>query len=332
MELISPRRHILRSIGLVVLIILLLLLMVDFEALWEGILLTDWREYFLSVGFLLLAYALLTFRTRFLLERKLGYFDALYADSSGFMFSILMQLPNTAFRALAFNRSAGIDASTTTSALTIEVLTGWLVRSLALVFAITLVATGSGDAQRPGLISILVVVGLSILLLVLARNSERIRSPLAHGLARIPRVSLARADKLATTICDTLAHIASFRRFGLALSLTALVWIFAFLFYFFSFQAMNVELTMPHLLVAIAVMIVAPPTSPMMIGVFHGAVIAVLGTLHLLDADMAALYAIQLHFVQMVLLIVLGVIGMRRMNLQFGAVVKEIRATARKES
>ena len=126
MELISPRRQILRSIGLVVLIILLLLLLVDFEAIWEGMLLTDWWEYAFSVGFLLVAYALLTLRTRFLLEQKLGYFDALYADSSGFMFSILMQLPNTAFRALAFNRSAGIDASTTTSALTVEVLTGWL--------------------------------------------------------------------------------------------------------------------------------------------------------------------------------------------------------------
>jgi len=332
MELISPRRQIFRSVGLVILIIFLLLLLVDFEAMWEGFLLTDWREYAISVGFLIVAYGLITWRTQFLLKKKLGYFDALYADSSGYMFSILMQLPNSAFRVLALNRSAGIDTSLATSALTVEVITGWLARSLALVFAIALVAADSGDAQRPILISILVVTGIIVLLFVLARNSDRLQTPLANGLARLPRLSSARAEGMAAKITLTLGHIASIRRFGMAFLLTALVWFFALLFYFFSFQSMNIDLTVPHLFVALAAMIVAPPTSPMMIGVFHGAVIAVLGTLNYMDADGAALYAVQLHIVQMVLLIVLGVIGMRRMNLQFGAIIKEIRANTRKES
>ena len=66
-------------------------------------------------------------------------------------------------------------------------------------------------------------------------------------------------------------------------------------------------------------------------GIFHGAVIAVIGTLGLLDADTAAVYSIQLHLVQMALLIILGVIGMRRMNLQFRSVVREIRSSTRAE-
>lgn len=332
MQLISPRRQIFRAIGLVILIILLLFLLVDFEAMWEDWQTIDWREYFLSAGFLLIAYALLTLRTRFLLQKELGYFDALYADSSGYMFSIIMQLPNAAFRALAFNRSAGIDATLATSALTVEILTGWMVRSLALVFAIVLVAAGSGDAQRPGIISIVAVLLLIVLLFLLAKNADRIRAPLTRRLARLPRIDETRADKMAATITTTLGHIASIRRFGIALFITLLVWISALAFYFFSFEAMNVELTTPHLLVALAAMIVAPPTSPMMIGVFHGAVIAVIGTLGMLNADTAAVYAIQLHFVQMVLLVILGVIGMRRMNLQFRSVIQEIRSSTRKES
>ena len=95
---------------------------------------------------------------------------------------------------------------------------------------------------------------------------------------------------------------------------------------------MNIELTKPHLIIPLAVMVVAPPTSPMMIGVFHGAVIAVLGTLGLLDADLAAAYAVNIHFVQMVFLIILGVIGLRRLNLEFRTIVNEIRAKAKKES
>jgi uncharacterized membrane protein YbhN (UPF0104 family) len=332
MDFFSPRQHIFRTIGLIILIILLLLLLVDFEAVWEGLQLTDWREYTISVGFLIVAYGLITWRTRFLLEKKLGYFNALYADSSGYMFSILMQLPNAAFRVLALNRSAGIDTSLATSALTIEVITGWLARSLALLFAIVLVAADSGDAQRPILISILVVTGVTVLLFVLAKNADRLRTPLANGLARLPRISAERAEGVAVKITSLLGHLASIRRFGMAFFLTILIWLFALLFYFFSFQSMNIELTTPHLFVALAAMVVAPPTSPMMIGVFHGAVIAILGTLNYMDADGATVYAIQLHFVQMVLLVVLGVIGMRRMNLQFGAIVKEIRASTRKKS
>ena len=95
---------------------------------------------------------------------------------------------------------------------------------------------------------------------------------------------------------------------------------------------MNIELATPHLVVALVAMVVAPPTSPMMIGVFHGAIIAILGTLNYMDANDATVYAVGLHFVQMVLLVVLGVIGMRRMNLQFGTIIKEIRASTRKES
>lgn len=332
MDFFSPRRHIFRTIGLTILIILLLLLLVDFEAVWEDLRLTDWREYAISVGFLIVAYGLITWRTRFLLKKKLGYFDALYADSSGYMFSILMQLPNSAFRMLALNRSAGIDTSLATSALTVEVITGWLTRTLALVFAIVLVAADSGDAQRPILISILVVTGITVLLFVLARNADRLQTPLANGLARLPRLDAERAERVAAKISNILKHLASVRRFGVAFFLTVLVWLFALLFYFFSFQSMNIELATPHLFVALVAMVVAPPTSPMMIGVFHGAIIAILGTLNYMDANEATVYAVGLHFVQMVLLVVLGVIGMRRMNLQFGTIIKEIRASTRKES
>lgn len=331
MQFISPRRQILRYIGLTILVILLLFLLVDFEVLVENLLLTDWREYFISVVFLVAAYALITVRTQFLLQRKIQYKDALYVDASGYMFSILMQLPNSAYRALAMTRSVGVDGALTTSALTVEVMVGLLVRSLGLVFAIVLVAAGSGDAERPLLSSILIVVGLFILLLIAAKNSARIQPYLARGFAKLPRVSQEKGEQIAQSIGQTLVHVASVRRFGFAFFLTIMIWMMALLFYFYSFESMNIELTKPHLFAALAALIVAPPTSPMMLGVFHGTIIAVLGTLNLMSPDDAAAYAINLHFIQMLLLIIIGVFGMRRLKIEFRAIIKEIRSSAKNE-
>jgi len=331
MQLISPRRQILRSIGFVVLIIVLIVLMVDFDAMWEAVLLTDWGEYFLGVCFLLVMYSLYSLRSRFLLQQKFSYFDTMSMDVTGLMFAVLMQIPKDAFRVLAWNRTDKVDASLTASALTIGGITSWLVRMLGLIFALVLAAANSGDAERPLFTSLVTVVGLLLLLMLIAKNSARIQSPLAKGFSFLPRVTPARAEKIALNITHTLEHIASVRRFGMVLFLTILVWVFALLFYFYSFESMNMEITKSHLLVALAVMVVAPPTSPMMIGVFNGAVIAVLGTMRLLNPDDAAVYSIALHLTQMILLVIMGTIGMRRLKLEFRVIIKEIRASTHKQ-
>jgi len=263
--------------------------------------------------------------------QTIGYFDTLYVDGSGYMFTILMQFPNSALRVFAINRSTEIEGSVTTSALTIEIMAGWLVRFLGVIFTVVLVAADYGDSQSPMLISLAMVVFALFLLFILVRNLERIRPYLVRGLTHLPRISAERAERLTITITNILEHIASIRRFGIATVLTILIWIFGLLFYLYSFNSMNVELTKPHLFVALAAMIVAPPTSPMMIGVFHGAVIAILGTFGLMEADSAAAYAILLHLTQMILLVTLGVIGMRRLDLKFGSIIKEVRANTSKQ-
>lgn len=332
MNLSPARRQILRFLGLVLLIILLLLLVVDFNELADAIRNTDWTEFALAVGFLLIAYAIYVVRTRYLLRNKLSYLDALAVDSGGFMFSVLIQIPRDAFRALAMNRLPDIDGATTASALTVGAITSMLVRLLGLMFAIIFGAASFRDADNPIIPSLLTVVVLLLILFLLAKNSQRVRPYLARGLVHLPRVTPERAEQLTNSITRTLEEIASFRRFGVSLFLRILIWFFSLMFYFYSFEAMNIEVKAPHLLIPLSIMVVAPPTSPMMIGVFHGAVIAILGTLKLLDADWAAAYAVILHFVQMVIFIILGVIGLRRLNLKFFTIFKEIRSRTKRES
>lgn len=325
MNLIPIRSRVLRTAALIILIAALVLLLVDVPAAVEAALATDWSEWAVGVFFLILAYALLPLRTRFLVDGEAGYKEALYADAGGFMFTILMQIPNAPFRALALNRSAGVDAGTTTSALTLEILSGWLVRGLAFAMAVAFFAADARDAQRPLLNSILLVSALFILLLILARNSQRVQNLLGSILVYVPRIDDDRASTIAVKTGDALQQMASVRRFGLAFLMTLLIWLASFAFYFFSFESMNLETDNAALLIALAALVVAPPTSPMMIGVFHGAVIAILGTLRLLEVDDAAGYALTLHLIQIIIILIVGFIGLRKMNLNFRTMLRELR-------
>lgn len=331
MDLIPLRSRLFRSVALIILIITLVLLLVDIPAAIEAARASDWSEWAIGLIFLLAAYTMLPLRTRFLVGRDVSYKEALYADASGFMFSILMQLPNAPFRALALNRSADVDASRATSALTLEVITGWLVRGLVFAMAVALLASDARDAERPLLNTIIVGVVLLALLIILARNSQRVQPALQRGLVYLPKVDEGRATTVAQKAGESLQHMASMRRFGGTLLLTMLIWLASFIFYFYSFESMNIEVEEPHLLIALAAVVVAPPSSPMMIGVFHGAVIAILGTLRLLDPDDATGYALLLHFMQIVIVVAAGVLGLKKMNLNFREILREVRQSGKED-
>jgi uncharacterized membrane protein YbhN (UPF0104 family) len=325
MNLIPLRSRAVRTAGLIILIVALVLLLVDIPTAIEAARNSDWSEWAIGALFLLIAYALLPLRTSFLTGRETSYKQAMYADASGFMFSILMQLPNAPFRAFALNRSAEVDGARATSALTLEIMTGWLVRGVIFAMAVALLATDARDAERPLLNTLIVGVVLLGLLLILARNSQRVEPALQRGLVYLPRINEQRAATIAAKAGDSLHQMASLRRFGITLLLTLLVWMASFVFYFFSFESMNVEAGRPHLLIALAALVVAPPSSPMMIGVFHGAVIAILGTLKLLEPDDATGYALLLHFMQIVIVVTAGFFSLRKMNLDFREMVRDVR-------
>ena len=88
---------------------------------------------------------------------------------------------------------------------------------------------------------------------------------------------------------------------------------------------MNIEVDSPHMLIALAAVVVAPPSSPLIIGIFHGPAIAILGTVRLLNPVDATGCAILLHLMQMVIVVAFGLIGLRKMNLSFRQVVREVR-------
>lgn len=102
-------------------------------------------------------------------------------------------------------------------------------------------------------------------------------------------------------------------------------WLCAFAFSIFVLQAFELDESISYPLVALVTVFFVPPASPLMMGVFHGVLIAPLVALNLMDTEVAAAYAVLLHAVEMVVLIALGTWGLSRLNINLREVLAEVR-------
>jgi uncharacterized protein (TIRG00374 family) len=325
MEAHGSRRQILISIGLVILIIVLLLALVDVGMVFSLLLQADWRLLLLGAAFLVLCYALITLRSRYLLANQTGYRETLHVDSSGFMLSVLMQIPSSAYRVLAIDRTTSVEMPQATSAMVVEILLGSITRLLALALAIVLVAADLRGAEQPLLLGLILLGLLLAILFWSVGHTEQIEPKLAGGLERVPRIDEERAGRISSMLIRGFESAGSPRRFGVAFIMTLAFWLCGFAFYFFAARAFDLDVPIPYLLIALVALVVAPPSSPLMAGIFHGLVVTPLVAFNLLEAEPATAYAVFIHAVQMVCLLALGFWGLNRMGVSLGELLAEMR-------
>lgn len=327
----GSRRQLLISAGLVILVIVLLFALVDVGAVIEMLLLADWRMLLLATVFLVIGYGLTTLRTRYMLGNKPGYLDTLKVDSSGMMLGILIQFTSSAYRVVTLDRTTPAKASEATSVIVAEVVLSLLMRVIVLALGITLLAGAVQGQEQSLLIGVVVVVVLLIVLYVAATRGEQLQPKLARGLQRLPLIDEPRGERVSLTLFGVVSRVGSPRRFGVALLLTMAYWLCAFAFFFFVLQAFELEESISYPLVALVTVFLVPPASPLMVGVFHGVLIAPLVALNLMDTEVATAYAVLLHAIEMVVLIALGAWGLSRMNISLGEVLAEVRGRVGKK-
>lgn len=316
-------RQFLTTVGMAILVILLLLTLVDIGAVFDTLRYADWRLMLLGIVSLMLSYVIFSLRTRYLLNSEVGLLDTLHIDNSGFMLSILMQVPNSVYRVAALKRTTTVKTSRASSAVVVEFSQGSILRVAGLLVTITLLAGDLRGSEEPLLIGAGIVGLLLGLIFAVANYGEQVEPRLTAGLKYLPLVDKRRASGISSSIVGGLAGAGSPRRFGIALLFSLAYWVFGLGFYFFTLRAF--QLDVPMFLVALTALVIAPPFSPMMPGVFHGLLIATLIGLQLLDSDIATAYAILLHAIQMLILILLGAWGLSRMDVKVGDLLADIR-------
>ena len=87
---------------------------------------------------------------------------------------------------------------------------------------------------------------------------------------------------------------------------------------------MDVRLSQGEMLtLAMAVLVVAPPSAPSMPVIYQGVVIGILALLGITDVETIAAYAIAVWLVQFVYLLGLGIWGLKRTDLKLKELVGE---------
>lgn len=319
------RRQLLITIGLVVLLIVLLFTLVDMEAMFDLLRQADWRLLLVGTGFLLLCYGLLAIRWRYVLANQPSLVKTLHILSSGLMFSIITPIPNSPFRVVVMDRTTPVKATEATSSILIEYVLSFILRLVGLALGTVLWVGSLRGAEWPLLLGAGVVGLMVVILFALFSRAEQIAPILARALQRLPRIDSERADRISSAAVQGLASAGSPRRFGGALLLSLAYWLCALAFYYLTLRSLGLESRVPHEVVAIGALFLVPPATPMMPGIFHGAIIAPLVALKWLGAEPATAYAVLLHSLQMLCLIVLGGWGLSRLDLSMGEILAEVR-------
>jgi|GEM_PF-2534228 len=321
----SPRRQLLITVGLVILLIILLFLLVDMGAVIDMLRQANWGLLLLGVPFLLLCYLLLLIRWRYLLGNSPTLKETQHVLFSGMMLSIITPIPNSPFRVVAISRTTDVKATTATSSIAVEYLDSFILRLIGLTLGTVLLLGNLRGSENTLLIGAGAVILMVAALFLLVSQRERIAPPLTRALARVPRVGEERAERASSAIVDFLAGTGTPKQFAVALLISLAYWVCALVFYYLAVLGLGVESRVPLLVVAIGALFLVPPASPMMPGLFHSVLIAPLVTLNWLSAESATAYAVVLHAIMMVILIVLGAWGLSRIDLNLGELMAEIR-------
>jgi uncharacterized protein (TIRG00374 family) len=331
MEVNGSRRQLLITIGLAVLLIALLVSLVDIGAVFDLLRQADWRLLLLGTGFLLLCYGLLAVRWRYVLANQPGLTKTLHILTSGLMFSTITPVPNSPFRVVVMDRTTPVRAFEATSSILIEYVLSFILRLIGVALGVVLLVGSLRGAERPLLAGVGAVGLMLLVLFALFSRAEQLAPILARALQRLPRIDADRADRIASATIEGLASTGSPRRFGGALLLSLAYWLCALAFYYLALRALGLELRVPHVAVAIGALFLVPPASPLMPGIFHSVLIAPLVALNWMGAESATAYAVLLHAIQMLCLIVLGVWGLSRLDVGVAEILAEVRDRVRRK-
>lgn len=332
MQTRSNRRRTVTRIGLIAVIILLLAYFVEWDQVITVFRQTNWLVLLACVIFLSIGFIFISVRWRFVLVDKPNLKATFHADSIGYMVTILSPIPGPAVRVFALSHSTKVSISSSTPAMVVDLLLTTVMRLVALILAITL-NLSSGQAFTSIVIGSLLIIAFLGFIIWLARNAGKVLPRLSGLLSRVPGVKEERLKKSLTDLQTSLASLGSTKSITIALLLSLVMWGCFWLFHYLVFLALPIGLTTQEMLtLAAAALVVVPPSSPGMIGVYQGVLVGFLILFRITDSYALTAYAILVFAVQLILWIILGSWGLISTRLNLGDLINQTREALNRES
>jgi uncharacterized membrane protein YbhN (UPF0104 family) len=247
---------------------------------------------------------------RWLLGGRAPLTAIFHAANIGHAANILLPLRlGEAARVAALARAGAVAAGASASSVVVERLLLQVMRLGALGAAV-MVGVGLPFNPLSAGVAVLFLAAAVAGVLALRKWRGPLLARLPRLVARLPRVSEARAGAVLASLLDGLDVAATPGRLAGALGLTALSWAC-----FLGFDALVLQaLPLPfsageRMTLAFAALALAPPAAPAQPGVYHASVVAPLVLLGFAETSLTA-FAVLLHALMMLWMLGLGGVGL----------------------
>lgn len=313
--------------------IAVLFLFVDLEQVAAELRSADYLALVLSSMGIVAFLFLRAIRWRFLLGGVAPLQPIFHVQNIGYLITYLLpfRLGDVA-RAILVANVPGVSLSAGLSTMVVE-------RVLDLLFIVILLPLSLAgvarvpDSYRALALTMGVLAGVAALvLLVLANQRGRIYRLVTRLIEPIRFLDTEKWARRADDLLAGMSTLTSVRDVFLLAFLSALVWVPIVFAYYMALVSVHLRPTpaMAAFTVSAAALVVAAPSSPGQVGVFHLGVTAALNQVLGVARDPAFSFAVLYHAVNMLVVLVFGIIAVNRVRVDLRALVEKARNFRRK--
>jgi len=311
------RRLIWTAIAILIVVFIVFAATVDFDSLLETLRSTNMALLSAGVLFLLMGIVMITIRWRYFLREKPSFPVTFHSNSMSYMLKLLIPIPLAVLRLTIFTLASSVDYYQSAPLMIIERFLELVMRLVTLTLAIALIRNFHPWITGLAIILIL-LMAVPAFIMWFSRNASATTTSLVERSTRSPDFDRKKLNEAMLDFQNNLSTMRATRGLTTGVVYSLGMWGLFLLFYIFGFYSLGLDLdTREIVAMSATILAILPPSTPAMIGVYQGIIVAILLAFGLLDLNTATAYGLLITGSQLVVWIVLGVWGYRRTKIKF---------------
>jgi len=320
-SLISKRGWI--SVAVILLVVILLAYVLDLGDLLDALRSILLQPLTLGGLFIMAGLVLISVRWRYLLAQRVSFMEVFHSNTISYMIRMFTPIYEVLLRVATLSMTTSLSVSQATPAAMAERLLETVMRIIALILALVLVST-TKIASGWVILWVFVLAVLFVGLVRFSNHAEEYMPRLTTWLARLPRMDEERLEGPLSSLGEGLSTVGTTRRLTLSMLLSLLMWGCFLIGHALILDSLDIlGLNLGEMFaVSAAVLVVLPPSSPAMIGVYQGMMLAVLLPFQITDANTMLAFSILVFAVQVVFWVPTGLWSWKRTDLPIRDLIK----------
>ena len=296
-------------------IVVVFLLLVDVGAVIDELRNADWVYLGLATGALLIGYYIQTLRWRHLLGDIPPTNYTFHTMNVSTLTNLMTFIPTTPIRIFFMGEREDVSIPQATSSLTIAIVFDWVMKIIAILGAIVLLAPIDSNAGTiVGFIGVIILIFAGLLLLV--HNMDKIMAWVTPLLLRRGFLKEEQVEGMLSGLAQGLEEVGTTKKVAVIFLYSLFSWSFFIGFYILGLLALNIN---PPPEVMLAMVLVAAflvnPTGPYLPGVFNLLLVVPMALVSNVAIESLVAYSLVIYAILLVIWLLLGTWAMRRYKL-----------------